>query len=136
MHLRRALLLMALVIFVVAAAGALVTPPRDATDRGGAGLPPAPVAGPPVRTLELSYPARREPRRLRVVTGAHVILEVASAQPGEATVPALGLVQAAETSTPARFDLLAERPGTYDVSFEPAVGDPAVVGRLVVATAG
>jgi hypothetical protein len=135
MHLRRALLLMALVVFLVAAVGALVPRPRE-TGGGGAALPPAPVAGAPLRTVELSYPHRGEPRRLRVVTGSHVVVEVGTTQSGEATVPGLGLVQPAEISTPARFDVLVDRPGTYDVTFDPAAGEPAVVGRLVVATPG
>ena len=65
-------------------------------------------------------------------TGAHVLIEVAASAPGEAAVPALGLVQPAEPDTPARFDLLAGRPGSYDVTFDPAAGAPARVGRLEV----
>jgi hypothetical protein len=136
MHLRRALLLMALVVFLVSVVAALAPQSRDRGTGAGGDLPPAPVASPPVRTIELRFPARGEARRVRVATGAHVVLEVATTQSGEASVPALGLVQPAETTTPAQFDVLAERPGSYDVSFDPAAGEPAVVGRLVVARPG
>jgi hypothetical protein len=135
MHLRRALLLLALVVFVVAAVGALVAPREQAADDAGALTPPA-VAAPPPRTLELRFPARGEPRRLRIAPGAHVVLEVRTSEPGEARIAGLELVQAAEPATPARFDLLAERPGSYEVTFAPVLGTPAAVGRLVVASPG
>lgn len=136
MHMRRALLLMALVVFVVAAVGALVPGPSERSAGESPDLAPAPVAGAPARTLELRYPAREEARRLRIATGTHVVIEVATTQPGEARIARLGQVQAAEPATPARFDLLAEQPGDYEVWFDPAIGDPGVVGRLVVATPG
>jgi hypothetical protein len=136
MHLRRALLLMALVVFVVAAVGALVPAPGERSAGRPPALAPGPVAGAALRTLELRYPAREEARRLRIATGAHVVVEVSTTQPGEASIAGLGLVQPAEPSTPARFDLLAEQAGTFEVSFHPAVGDPGVVGRLVVASPG
>ena len=136
MHLRRALLLMALVVFVVAAVGALAPPPGDRTEDEGPGLAPAPVAEAPPEPLALRYPARDRGKRLRVATGAHVVLQVETRQAGEASIPELGLVLPADPATPARFDVLAGRPGTYDVTFDPAIGDPGVVGRLVVATPG
>jgi hypothetical protein len=133
MHLRRALLLMALILGVVALVEALVPVPRQR----GATQPPAPAAPPsepaPTRTLQVRYPPRAPVPRLRVGTGSHVVLQVSTSTPGEASIPTLGLVQAAEPATPAPFDLLAARPGTYEISFDPASdGRTAPVGQLVV----
>jgi hypothetical protein len=128
---------MALVLGVVALVEALVPVPR------GRGLAPAPQAAPalpspaPVRSLELRYPAgRARPRQVRVPTGAHVTIQVTTSVAGQAVISRLGLVQPADPGTPARFDLLATTPGAYDVSFEPAAGGTATVGRIVVAARG
>jgi hypothetical protein len=137
MHLRRALLLMALVLGVVALVEALAPVPRE---RAATTEPRAPAAPPPtsapVRTLTLRYPPPKRVPRLRAATGAHVVLQVATSAAGQATVGGLGLVQAAEPATPASFDLLVARPGTYPVAFDPAAGRRATVGRLVVGGRG
>ena len=136
MHLRRAVLLMALVLGVVALVEALVPVPRErrAAEPGiRAPLPaPAPRGG-ALRTLRLRYPSPRRVPRLRVAAGAHLVLEVATSTAGLASVARLDLVQAAEPGTPASFDVLIAQPGTYAVAFDPAVGGSAVVGRLAVA---
>jgi hypothetical protein len=136
MHLRRAMLLMALILGAVAVVEAVAPVPRQRTptERPPVAAPPAGVA--PVRTLELRYPSAKRVPRIRVAKGAHVVLEVASSQPGEASVAKLGLVQPAEPATPARFDLLAVSPGTYQVAFAPSAGGSARVGSLVVAGPG
>jgi hypothetical protein len=135
MHLRRALLLMALVLGVVALVEALVPVPRERAVSRAPRAPAAPRTAQPARTLTLRYPAPKRPPRLRATAGAHVVLEVATSAAGEARIGALGLVEPAEPATPARFDLLA-RAGNYRVAFEPAAGRPATVGRLVVASPG
>ena len=134
MHLRRAVLLMGVILVTVAIVGALVPVPRERTARE------APPAAPPVaaergsvRTLSLRYPPAERPPRLRVDAGPHLVLQVAASEPGEATVRALDLVGAADPDTPARFDLLASRPGRFTVAFEPAAGGTArTVGTLRV----
>jgi hypothetical protein len=64
-----------------------------------------------------------------------VVLQVAASEPGQATVQGLDLVGAAEPATPARFDLLASRPGRYVVAFQRAAGGTArTVGTLTVAS--
>jgi hypothetical protein len=137
MHLRRAVLLMALVLGVVALVEALVPLPRD---RGRPAQPraaPAPVAAPPVRTIRLRYPPTGRLASVRVATGAHVVIEVDTSTAGQASLAGLGLVQEADSATPGRFDLLATRPGAYDVTFEPAArGGAARLGRLVVGRPG
>ena len=136
MHVRRAVLLMALVLAVVALVEALAPVPRERRAEPQAPPVPPPRAGATTRTIELRYPLRAALPRTRVTAGAHVVIEVATAAAGEASVGGLGLVQAAEPNSPARFDVLADRPGSYRVDFAPAAGRAAAVGRLVVAPAG
>ena len=135
MHLRRALLLMAVVLFAVAIVEAAVPGRGKRAGDSPVSIAP-PVAGAPARTLKLGYPSPEEPPRLRVAPGAHVVLEVSTTVPGEASIPGLGLVQAAEPATPARFDIIGARAGAYDVAFEPAAAGSAKLGRLVVLGAG
>jgi hypothetical protein len=134
MHLRRAVLLMAMVLAVVALAEALVPVPRERraerTQPPAATAPPAAVE---VRTIAARYPPRGAVRPVRLVAGAHVVLEVSTSAAGEASVAGLGLVQPAEPDAPARFDILADRPGTYSVDFDPAAGRGSAVAKLVVA---
>jgi hypothetical protein len=133
MHLRRAVLLMALILLVVAIVSALVPVPRERTAGDAPRATPGTAATAPVKTLSLRYPPAEEAPRLRVDAGAHVVLQVATSAPGQATVPLLDLVSAAEPDTPARFDLLATEPGRYPVAFQPAAGGPPrPVGTLTV----
>jgi hypothetical protein len=136
MHLRRAALLMALVLGVAALVEALAPVPRDRGRSGGPPAAPQPRAGAPPRTLEVRYPSRRRIPRFQVAAGAHVVVQVDTSVAGEASVPGLGLVQTAEPDTPARFDVLVSRAGAFGISFDPAVGGSATVGRLVVASRG
>jgi hypothetical protein len=54
-------------------------------------------------------------------------------RPGLVELEGLGLSAPAEPLTPARFDVLVARPGSFPVTFVPAGrGDPARVGTLVV----
>jgi hypothetical protein len=71
--------------------------------------------------------------RSEVAPGTRVVIEVATSTPGEASIADLGLIQPGGRGTPARFDVLASRPGVYAITFDPTVGEPDAVGRLVVA---
>jgi hypothetical protein len=130
------MLLMALVLSVVAIVGALAPVPREraASDRPIA--PPAPRSAAPVRMLELRYPRGAKAKPVRLTTGTHVVIEVATSTPGQAVLSGLGLVQPADPDTPAHFDILATSPGSYDIGFDPAAGGAARVGRLVVTAPG
>ena len=136
MHLRRAALLMALVLGVAALVEALAPVPRNRGRTGGPPTAAQPRVGAPPRTLEVRYPAPRRIPRFQVAAGAHVVLQVDTSVAGEASVPALGLVQTAEPDTPARFDVLVSQVGAFGVLFDPAAGGSATVGRLVVAGRG
>lgn len=69
------------------------------------------------RLIEVAVDARGEagPQSVRVTSGDQLALSVESPSPVEVTVPAFGLVEFAESGDPARFDLLVDRSGTFDV---------------------
>jgi hypothetical protein len=141
MHLRRALLLFAIVLGVAAIAASLAPPP----DREGAparteteAAPPAqpredgarPAGGEAVR-LDFDATASRPVER-RVERGRHVIVTVSAREPGEVRIASLGRTDFASPRTPAVFDLLLTAPGRHEITFIPPAGAPRPVGALVV----
>ena len=54
--------------------------------------------------------------------GAAATVEVAVSEAGTVDIPDLGLTAPADPVTPARFDVLATRPGRYPLLFTPAGG--------------
>lgn len=137
MELRRALLLFAIVLGLAALVSSVVEPGRRASPRTAAtGEPPAGAprggrSGAP-RPLHLSASGTR-PRTVTVRAGVAAVLSVAVEEPGQVSIPDLGQTAAAEPATPARFDLLVERPGRLRVVFAPAAGGPAArVGTMRV----
>jgi hypothetical protein len=141
-HVRRALLLFAIVLGMGALVASLSRPieqrrtdtvPRQPREPGPptASPGPAPDVSPP-----LSFEAAKN-RSRRVRAGDAVTIEVAVAEPGSVEIPGLGLTAPADRFTPARFDVLATRPGRYELLFTPSNSDrPQPAGRLVVASAG
>jgi hypothetical protein len=135
-HLRRAILLFALVLGLTALAAA-VSPSRDSSDGdGGAVVAPAPAVSASEAlarqiVLDARRSLRRAPKLLRARTNEHVVVSVIAPRGGLATIPDLGRT-ATVSAAPARFDLLAPGPGRYDVMFEAANSDePRRVGTLV-----
>jgi hypothetical protein len=131
MHLRRAVLLFALVLGLTALAAA-VSPSRDRdSDRGQ----PAPVPGsaevlPPQVVFEVRSATR--PQVLRARAGARVVVVVRAATGGLVTLPQLGRIGTVSAATPARFDVLVPA-GRYDVMFTQSGGgaEPRRVGTLL-----
>jgi hypothetical protein len=139
-HVRRALLLFAIVLGLAAIAASLSREPEESNDRAARPETESPRQ-PTVRpgnatsvsgTLELIFEAERDrPRRLDAGRPATVLVEVD--EPGLVEIPELGLSANGEPLTPARFDVLVSNPGRYDLSFTPADGDmPSPAGTLVV----
>jgi hypothetical protein len=142
-HLRRALLLFAIVL-ALAAVAASVSRPRD--EGGEPTMPPAAQPGetggeptvspgpepPDPGTVELTFQAWRDQRRrLEARQPATVLVEVD--EPGQVELPDFGLSDSAEPFTPASFDVFTSEPGRYRVLFTPAEGDEAeTAGTLVV----
>jgi hypothetical protein len=139
-HLRRALLLFAIVLGLAAIVTSLSSPRRN-----GDGSPqpppqsspqPAPrvTPGPPPAPFErIAFTAggRHERRKLRV--GTHALVTVAVDRPGQVELEGFGLTQAADPDTPASFDVLRDSPLRARVVFMPADADRALpVGTLVI----
>src|SRR5437763_16329917 len=127
-HLRRAILLFALVLGLAALAAA-VSPARQTRPPAPALAPPAPGAGGLPRELVFG-PGKRRVQRAR--EGEHVVVSVASESGGVATIPRLGRTASVSPTAPAQFDLLAPPPGRYDVLIT-ATGttQPRRIGTLV-----
>lgn len=139
MHLRRALLLFAIVLGMAAVAAALTPPPDEREDesRDGAALrepSPPPGSEPPAgRRRTLRFPAGAPATTSReIFVGQHAVVEVAVREPGQVELAGLGLLQPARPGTPAVFDLLPAATGRHEVRFRPPGGTPRRAGVLVV----
>ena len=135
MHLRRALLLFAIVLGLAALATSVSRPARESSREERPTAPSAPQATPgeePDRDTELRLPAAGARRPLIVRAGEAVTLQVPVPDPGLVELLGLGLSSPAEPLTPARFELLIDDPGVHRVRFTPAGSDaPRYLGRLV-----
>jgi hypothetical protein len=138
-HLRRALLLFAIVLGTAALVASLSQPAEERTETKQTAEPSAPTATPTPSSrpeLPISFDAGRdESRRMRA--GQAATLEVTVTEPGSVEIPDLGLSSPAAPLTPARFEVLPAEPGDYEIVFTAAAAaetEPA--GRLVVTSAG
>lgn len=133
MHLRRALLLFAIVLGLAALTASLSRPREQA---------PVPERTPPATALAPSAPRDEEdvqfmsdgpPRTRSLPLGAAATVTVTVSAPGQVTVEGLGLVSAAEPLTPASFPVHADTIGRYPVLFTPPGDDRTRrLGTLVV----
>jgi hypothetical protein len=131
MHLRRALLLFAMVLGFAALAAAVSRTSRlDRADRGAAvSAPPSGEVRPP-EEVELSASGR--PRTARLTAGDSAVLTASVGEPGQVQVEGLGLLAAVDSSTPATLPIDAQ-PGRYSVLFTPSGGgDSRRIGTLLV----
>ena len=136
MHLRRALLLFAIVLGLAALVAAVSRPVEGPRSRERSrDLPAAEPRRAPARVTHIEFAAgKRRPRR-RLAAGEHAIVTVEVERPGQVEIAGLGLSSAAEPRTPARFDVLADRPGSHDVVFTPAGSDArGLRGTLAIRT--
>jgi hypothetical protein len=136
MHLRRAVLLFAIVLLLSAVAASIsprsrqAQPPAGTTEQTAQTPPGEP---PPLQAVAMRVPARHGRPAVRVTREGHVAVYVTSATPGQVTIGKLGLTQAAEPGTPATFDLFATSRGRYPVVFSAADGSgPTAVGTIVI----
>jgi hypothetical protein len=144
-HLRRALLLLALVFGLAAVVASLSAPPEPAGENAAAPPLRAPRPAPSPGAggaydgrgaVGLDLDARRRraaPVRRELPVGTHVVASVLVDAPGEASIEGLGLVAFAEPRAPARFDLLLDAPESYDVRFDPLGEDPPRTVATLVA---
>jgi hypothetical protein len=142
-HLRRALLLFAIVLGLAALAASVSRPPEESADRAERPSPPpasteeSPTISPgsespPGTTVDVVFDAAREQRR-RVDAGQPAAVLVEVEEPGMAEIPDLGVSSPADPLTPARFEVLVPEPGRFEITFLPAGADtPEGAGTLVV----
>src|SRR4051794_36104553 len=136
-HLRRALLLFAIVLGLAAVAASVTRSHRNGPVPSLPAPATRPVPGtstparnPDRRTLRFEQGGHNEVRRLRADQAATVLVAVDSA--GQAELEGVG-VWPAEPETPAAFEVFVPKPGTYPVLFHPAAGGRAErVGTLRV----
>ena len=137
-HLRRALLLFAIVLGTAALVASLSRPAEDRRERERSADPgPATATATPSSRPErpISFDvAKDESRRLRA--GEAATLEVTVTEPGDVEIPGLGLSAPAAPLTPARFEVLPAEPGDYEIVFTAAGAATEPAGRLVVTSAG
>ncbi len=135
MHLRRALLLFAIVLGLAALATSLSRPGRESAQKKRSEAPLSPQAVPQVEldgNTELRLPAPGAKRSLVLRTGEAVTVQVPVPEPVVVELLGLGLSSPAEPLTPARFDLLIDDPGVHRVRLTPAGADPPrFLGRIV-----
>jgi hypothetical protein len=143
-HVRRALLLFAIVLGLGALAASISRDEQPAREpaQAPATAPDAqatPEASPGDAATELAVTAdtiqfdAAEPRRRRLEVGRAASVEVAVDQAGLVSIPLLGISDAAEEFTPARFDVLVNEAGRYLIEFAPSAGDEERrAGTLVV----
>jgi hypothetical protein len=142
-HLRRALLLFAIVLGLAAVAASVsrternpgqraTPPPRETTTETAApSTETTPAPDPGSKPLRFEQGGKREVREMRVGQAATVLVAVDSA--GEAEIEGLGISRPAEPATPASFEVFRTEPGTFQVLFHPAAGgDAERVGTLRV----
>jgi len=119
---RRLLIIMLLLLGISTLAAAFVPPPeREATRSESSTSKSTSREGLPAAELvkrEVTSSGRRAPQRVRVARGDQLTLVVKSDRPGQITVPAFGLIEFAEPGAPARFDILIERQGRFEVNAE------------------
>jgi hypothetical protein len=143
-HLRRALLLFAIVLGLAAVA-ATVSNQRPESGRDPLTTPPpspqepataSPGSGPPAQeAANLSFEAGRDQTR-RLAAGRPATVRVSVDEPGQVEIPLLGVGAPADPVTPARFELLTSEAGRYPISFTPAAGDEAgPAGTLAITEA-
>jgi hypothetical protein len=140
-HLRRALLLFAIVLGLAAVA-ASVPRPRGGSDQVGTPPPTTEVDRPPTASpapdgslpaLELTFLAD-DPRAQRIRAGQAATVYVEVDEPGQVAIADLGMSAAAEPLTPARFDVLTPTTGRHPITFTPAAEEDVELraGTLVV----
>lgn len=143
-HIRRALLLFAIVLGLAAIAASVSRTPEESGERGAQpAAPPRTVEGaePSVSpgdatqsrgVRELVFDASRDQTR-RVDAGQPATVLVEVDEPGLVEITNLGLSAPAEPLTPARFDVLSSDPERLAITFTPVDGDtPDGAGTLVV----
>jgi hypothetical protein len=130
MHMRRVLILVAMVVLLTGVVVAITPPARRQVDSSPGPPPASPDRRSEARDVSLRYPPPEKPPVVSLVPGDHTVVQVTTTTAGEAGV--MGLTDTAEPGTPATFDLLVPGPASYAVTFTPGFGRPSRIGTLAV----
>jgi len=136
-HIRRALLLFAIVLGMAALVASLSRPAAERSrTQAGEEAEPGPALASPAPANEaptaVSFNAAADERR-RVPASRAATLEISVDEPGSVEVPGLGLTASTDEHTPARFEVFPAQEGRYEIRFTPADGDESrPAGILVV----
>ncbi|MFN8133103.1 MAG: hypothetical protein U0R70_16285 [Solirubrobacteraceae bacterium] len=140
----RRLVALLVVLLVIGAVAAAIAPQPGPGPLPATTAPTTTAAAPPdrspARTVTLSLPAGSTPDDVvRARSGDLVRLTVAAAAPGTVTIDGLDRLEPVDPDTPARFEFIADRTGTFPVrlalSSQGAAEAPPAVGRLEIAPA-
>ena len=133
MHLRRALLLFAIVLGLAAVAAAVSRPRHDEKSPATTStLPSAEPRSTPASGADVTFDAERE-RSHAIDAGQAATVYVKVPEAGQVSIDRMGMTDAAEPDTPAEFDVLTSIPGHYPILFVPAGASEGIeAGTLVV----
>jgi hypothetical protein len=128
---RRLILVLLVLLFVSSLAAALVPIERsgDSTETSTTtrAVAPHPPAGKEI--VERIDARERKPETIRMRVGDQLQLTVGSRAPDQVEIVRLDLLEPIDLGAPARFDLLADEPGTYTIRLLEA---RRTVGKLLV----
>jgi hypothetical protein len=112
----RRLLIVLLVLIAVSTVAAALAPRREQQDRTAttATAEPRPAA-PAGRSLTRVVDADASPSRIALRVGDALSLVVKSRSADQVSIPKLGLLEPVARHAPARFELVADRPGSFEV---------------------
>jgi hypothetical protein len=130
---RRLIMILLVLLFISSLAAALV--PMDRSDDSSSSSSTTPVAKAPAagRSVVKRIDAReRKPETIRMRVGDQLELTVDGGVPDQVEIPKLDLVEPVDLGAPARFDLLADEAGTYQIRLVEARKS---VGKLLVSAA-
>jgi hypothetical protein len=129
---RRLLILLAVLMGLTALASGVA--PRQPVPRSGAGSSPSTTATESLPAIEeIVDAAAAEPARIVVDEGRTLVLEVRSAELDSVSLEGLDRIEAVDPDSPARFELLAEPPGSYPIQLVDAGRE---LGTLEIRDAG
>ena len=117
---RRFLVVVAAALAVLLVASSLVPDPDQA---------PKPAPAPPAPVTDVSEGSLPRDRVVRAEVGELVQLTVTATQPTGVEIPELGELGTAAPDAPARFTVLADRPGRFEVRY---LGTGRLAGVLQV----
>ncbi len=122
---RRLLIVMLLLLGISTLAAALVPPPDRAEDTETStstskAMPSKERPEGERVAAGVSTRTSGRPEIVRVSTGDQLALVVKAARPSEVAIPAFGLIEFAEPGAPARFDILIDQVGRFEVNADRA----------------